>query len=71
MPRVPLKTRHNQDLTDLRKRLQGVSLSDLESASGVSRATIWRVRQGRGNPDIETTDAIWAGLQYLEEAENE
>lgn len=71
MPRVPLQIRRNQDLTELRKRLNGVNLSELATASGVSRATIWRIRQGRGDPSNETVDLIWAGLEAIDEADRE
>lgn len=56
----------NQILTErrarLRGRLAGVNLSRLKDRSGISRTTLWRIREGRTIPDAETVDKIEAAL---------
>lgn len=56
-------------IKELRSKLQSVNLGDLEGVAGVSRATLFRVRQGRHQPEPETIDAIWAGIRRLEDTE--
>jgi len=52
----------NQMLTERRARLQrdleGMNLSRLAVESGVSRTTLWRLREGIGDAGPETVDAI-------------
>lgn len=71
MPRPSLERQYNQEVTRLRERLRGTNLTNLEAASHVSRATLSRLRQGRHIPEPATIDAIWAGLDKLDEAERE
>lgn len=51
----------SHNLTVWRQR-RAMSVSDLARASGVSKSTLSEVERGRGNPSIETVEALAAAL---------
>lgn len=71
MTNTSFQGRYASEIKKLRDRLMRTDLRNLEPLAGVSRATLFRVRQGRHDPRPETIDAIWAGIEALEQAENE
>lgn len=66
-----LQDQYLTKLSECRQRLQGVRLSELATASGVSQQHLWNIRQGRQQPSNRVLDAVWNGLKVLDEAERE
>lgn len=62
---------HGKERSLIAWKLRRMNLADLEAASGVSRSTLWGIRQSRISPDPDTADAIWSGLEALDEADRE
>lgn len=69
MTNTSFRGRYASEIKRLRDRLMRTNLRDLEPLAGVSRATLFRVRQGRHDPRPDTIDSIWAGIEALEEAD--
>lgn len=59
---VPIHQILTERRARLRCRLAGRSLAILADQSGISRQTLWRIREGHTLPDAETVDAIDAAL---------
>lgn len=62
----------NQILTErrsrLRARLAGAPLAEIADRSGITRQTLWRIREGHVKPDADTIDAVELALRRFGDA---
>jgi transcriptional regulator with XRE-family HTH domain len=62
LPDFPISQALTERRARLRGRLQGVRLAELAATSGISRQTLWRIREGRTTPDPVTLETVEAAL---------